>query len=190
MWYTSQHYSRYNFSSSSNVCDLRPSPMDCAPISPMLFSVHPNTHKHIQFMHTINTHTHTQTPAYITTSLTTQIQSCKWCEWLESITNELCSNVFNLVFFTSQHTQTHSINAHNQHKRTSTYITTSLTTQIQSCKWCKWFETITNALCSNVPNVVVCTSQHTHTHKRIQLTHTINTQTHTTHITHHSKTVL
>ena len=38
------HHSRLNSSVVRDVSDLRPLPMDCAPMSPMLLSVHPNTH--------------------------------------------------------------------------------------------------------------------------------------------------
>ena len=58
------HHSPLKFNVVSDVSDLRPSPMDCAPTSPMLLPVHPNTHKRIQLMHTINTHKHTHTQTY------------------------------------------------------------------------------------------------------------------------------
>ena len=195
IWYI--QYSQLKFSDVSNVRVLRPSPMYCAPISPILLTVYP----HITHTYSINTQsTHTTHISHNT--LTTQNQCCKWCESLETFTNGLCSNVFNAVTCTSTSTNTHISSTHNQH--TPAHIThhspykssvvsdvsdlrplpihcapmcpillsvhphanadafhqhsintdthhTSLTAQIQCCKWCEWLETITNGLCSNVP---------------------------------------
>ena len=110
-----------------------------------------------QFMHTINTHT-----SHTHTSLTTQIQCCKRSNWLETITNGLCSNVSNVVVCTSNthsHTHKYSITLTQTHtfQHCCTHHT-SLTAQRQCCKWCEWLETITNALCSNLCNGVSCTS--------------------------------
>ena len=144
----------------------------CSNVSNVVVCTPQHTQTYIQLTHTLHIIHHT--------SLTAQIQCCKWCEWLETITNGLCSNVSNAVSCTSQHPKMHSINAYNQQTHTS------LTTQIQCCKWCKWLETIPNGLCSNVSNLVFCTSQHT-----ITQTHSINAYNphnqHTSaHTTHHS----
>ena len=96
--HTSHHMTRYHithhsplkFSVVNDVSDLRPSPMDCAPTSPILLPVKPHT----------QSHTSQSTQTHITshhTSLTAQIQCCQRCEWIETMTNGLCSNVSNFV---------------------------------------------------------------------------------------------
>ena len=60
------HHSPLKLKVVSDVSDLRPSPMDCAPMSPILLPVHPNTHNHINTQSNINTHIRTHHTSHIT----------------------------------------------------------------------------------------------------------------------------
>ena len=165
--HTRIHHSPLKSSVVSDVSDLRPSPMYCAPTSPILLSVHPNTHKRIQ-----STHTHTHN-----TSLTSQIQCCKWCKWLETITNGLCSNVSNFVVCTPQQTQTHSIN-------TQTHTHTRIHHSLLKFSAVSDVSDLRPSPMDCAPTCPMLLPVHPNKHKRIQLLHTINTHTHTR--IHHS----
>ena len=153
------HHSPLKSNVVSDASELRLSRIDCAPMSPMLFSVDTHTHS------IINTHTtmwskhQTSNKAHYS-NLVLSVMSRTWDhhQWIVLQCLQSCC----LYIHTHTHTHTQSRTVHHTH--------TSLTIQIQCRKRCEWLETITNTLWSNVPNAVVCTSS---THKRIQLTHTL-----------------
>ena len=107
------HHSPLKSSVVSDVSDVKPSPMDCAPTSPMLLSVHPT--------HTNALNQHTNTYRIHHTSLTIQIQCCKWFVWLETTNNALRPNVANMVVCIFIHTfHQHTNTPHVTHKHQTT----------------------------------------------------------------------
>ena len=104
--------------------------------------IHIQTQIQTSYQHPNKKQTHSTSP-------TTQIQWCNCSEWLETIANGLCSDVFNFAVCKLVYT----IN-----RRTHITSQITLTTQIQCCKWLQWLETISNALCSIVSNRITLTS--------------------------------
>ena len=122
--HTPQHYSPLKSSVVSDVSDLRPSPMYCAPMSPILLPVHPT--------HTPSTQTYTHHIIHhslLKFSVVSNVSDLRPSPMY-------CAPMSPMLFTVHPNTITHSNNIQTN-KHTNTHITSSLTTQIQCCKGCE-----------------------------------------------------